>query len=662
MCNRLSALTVAALLLGAGLATAAPIPGAPAPPGAVDLIPEDAAGGIAIRNLADLIKKGDKFVEAGGLGDSLRPSQLFTFLYAFQGIKDVVDQDAGAAVLIANPELLGVKLFDNNGAPSFPDVLNLLVIVVPFKDADKIGACFNIEKGALQPGKVVKGEGKNDIGKFFTVRDKHLIYGNNEKVVTAVAKAKPTGSALAADRRKALNEADGVLHLSPKVLGDHWTTFLKEMETELTKNADDTEQRAAHQLTESLTDIRYLLATMHIDDGLGVSLLTVFPKEKNEATKKLLAAFQGSVGSSDLNGLPEGRVVAAEGSKADGAQNAAFMKLLVNLFYKEYAQTKLLSASSRSSFAGVFTEVWQRLKGSRFALYHNADETKHGLFSLVAILDTEDPEQFLKDMQKLAHFADGATFDLTAKNPRKEDVAEVEQLIRDLGSNKYEVRQSASLKLGLIGEPALPYLEKALASDDAEVRRRAKDLKESLEESAALRKKEVLAKEPIPHVKPTFVFLPKAETTDGHKIDVVGIKLEDRDFAAVKHFTQLFGPDWDKARIAVHGKQVIVVLGSDPELLKTVLKNVKDGAKGLGEAKRLEAFAKHADPGRKMEFHVSMQTLLAASEEDWKLLSAVVPKRSVTSFALTVDPDRLQLDLWIPMAEVKVIAKKSGVP
>jgi len=118
-------------------------------------------------------------------------------------------------------------------------------------------------------------------------------------------------------------------------------------------------------------------------------------------------------------------------------------------------------------------------------------------------------------------------------------------------------------------------------------------------------------------------------------------------------------PDWNEVRLAVHGKQVVVLFGSDQGLLKATLKNVKDGRKGLGEAKRLEAFGKYADPGRKMEAHVSLQTLMASTEDDWKALSQAGFERALTSFALTVDPDRLQLDLWIPIAEAKVISKRS---
>ncbi len=660
MSKRLLASAVVLLLACAALTPTAPVPTEPPPPGAADLIPQDAVIGIAVRNLKDLKKKGDKLVADGGIDDNLRPSKLFDLLYDMLPVKGALDENAGASIFIANPALLGVQLFKETGGIN-EEAFKLLVLVLPFQDVDKIAAALELKKGELRPGKIVAGRGLVPPGGYFTVRDKHLIWGHDEKVVAAVVKAKPTGSVLPAERRKALNGTDGVLHLDPKALGPVWDVVLKELERELVGATGGSDPKAVQLLLDSLNDVRYVLATLSVDNGIGVSLVTVFPEKKNDATKQLLAAFKGT-GSSDLNGLPEGRVVAAEGMKADGALTLPVMKVLFNLFFREFARTRLLVADSqRAHFAGVFAEVWQRLKGSRFAVYHNADEAKQGLFSAVAILDTEDPEKFLHELRQLARLVDAADFDLGGKNPRKDDVAEVEKLIRELGSDKYEVRESASTKLGLIGEPALPYLEKALTSDDAEIRRRAKALKGSIEESAALRKKELLVREPVPVVRPTFGFLPK-ETLDGQKVDVVGIKLADKEFAAVKQYEKLFGPDWNKLRLAVHGKQVVVLLGSDQELLKAALKNLKDGGKGLGAAKQLTAFGAHADPGRTVEAHVSLQTFLAATEDDWKELTKAGASRPVSSVAITVDPDRLQLDLWIPVKELKVLTKTAAAP
>src|SRR4051794_20531838 len=58
---------------------------------------------------------------------------------------------------------------------------------------------------------------------------------------------------------------------------------------------------------------------------------------------------------------------------------------------------------------------------------------------------------------------------------------EVARLIEQLGSMDFGQREEASKRLATLGEPGLPLLRKALASDDPEVRRRARDLIRALE-------------------------------------------------------------------------------------------------------------------------------------------------------------------------------------
>src|SRR5262249_8730416 len=58
---------------------------------------------------------------------------------------------------------------------------------------------------------------------------------------------------------------------------------------------------------------------------------------------------------------------------------------------------------------------------------------------------------------------------------------EVDQLIEQLGSEKFAERQAASKRLAEIGERALSALHKALDSPDLEIRHRAEDLVRVLE-------------------------------------------------------------------------------------------------------------------------------------------------------------------------------------
>jgi hypothetical protein len=60
--------------------------------------------------------------------------------------------------------------------------------------------------------------------------------------------------------------------------------------------------------------------------------------------------------------------------------------------------------------------------------------------------------------------------------PKPSDADSVDRWVRQLGSDNFEEREAASKALNQLGGPALSALEKAVTSDDAEVRRRAADL------------------------------------------------------------------------------------------------------------------------------------------------------------------------------------------
>jgi hypothetical protein len=633
---------------------------APAESGILHMIPEDAAAGFVVRNVADLRRKGDRFLADTEMHLFLRPSELFPIIYSVLGLQRGVEENNSAAILVANPEKVGIQLFDNAGQiSSFDNLMRLLVIEVPFADLDDIGANFGIARGAFAPGKIVPGKGQ-DFGKFFAARGKHLFIANHEATLAIVLKSKPAGLELTPGQRRALNEADMLIHLGIRSLGPIWKDFLKDIESRLGDKDRDSDPKLFRQLMHSLASLRYVSAAIRIDGGLSIRLLAGFPQDKDAPAQQFLRRLQAGPGAAELTGLPDRPVVAVRAAQGDGAQNATVMKLLLNLLLNHVDQAQLLlSSADRPNFVGVFTEVWKRLKGSRAAVYRNADESRFGLFGVAAILDTEDPEKFLAELAQLAHYG-GSSLDLSAKAP-PDDAAAVARLIQDLGAAEFSVRESATIKLCLIGEPVLPYLEKALASDDLEVHRRAERIKEQIVTAAALRRQELLANDLTRHLRPTFAYIPRAATRAGQRIDVIQIRLSARDAAVVPQLRQLFGPDWDRVRLAVHGKQVVALLGSDDRLLVETFQNLKEHRPGLAGAPWLDTFARKGDPARKFEFHVSLQTGVALKRaDDLKDRKLIRQPRDMTSVALTIGADWLQLDAWIPNAEFKVVVKEQG--
>jgi hypothetical protein len=136
-------------------------------------------------------------------------------------------------------------------------------------------------------------------------------------------------------------------------------------------------------------------------------------------------------------------------------------------------------------------------------------------------------------------------------------------------------------------------------------------------------------------------------------VHVVKINLADKDAPIRRHMEQLLGPQWDHLRLALHKNQIVALLGSEVELLDAALTNLKEGNPGLAKAKSLSVFNKQVSPNRLAELHVSVESLLALTSPQ----RVPVTPGPLSSFALSVEPTRLQLDLFLPTAEVRRIAK-----
>ncbi len=630
--------------------------GGAAAQGPLDLIPADALGGVAIRDLNDLKKKGDQFIKDTELKFPLRPSELFDQVYQFLGVQGAVDQDGSAAIVLANPKAVGAEL-------NFGTLDKYIVVALPFADRDRIGESMGLKKGELKADKLTETRTGKPFAKFCYARGKTLFLGGHDKAVESVARARGLGGELTAAQRKGFGGADIFLHLGTEAWGEMWKSFLREADQALAGRGEEAERKVVQEFLRALGSVRFGLGAIRIDGGLGVNLVTVFPKDGGEAAKKFLTTLRAGDGASDLKGLPEGRVVAAQAARGDGTQNELLARVFFQFLLEGFLEAnKVVSPADRPVFVGIFSEVWRHLRASRFAVYQTADEQKLGLFSLVGILDTEDADKFLEQMRQLARLGDPDALDLKTEAGREATRAELEKLIRDLGSRRFAVREAASTRLALVGEPALPHLEKALKSPDPEVAKRADNLMRDILGAAEARRKELLGKDLTRGVRPTFAFLPKGEEVDGHKVAVVAVKVSKRDAAAVPQLRQLLGPEWNRVRLAVRGKQVVVLVGSDVKLLGAALKNLKEGAPGLAASAALKEFGRRTDPARKIEFHASLQAavgLIRAADLDKP--GAIKAGESLSSVALTVEPDRLELSFWLPSAEFKVVARANGL-
>lgn len=138
--------------------------------------------------------------------------------------------------------------------------------------------------------------------------------------------------------------------------------------------------------------------------------------------------------------------------RGDGTQNADLARALLLKVLEGFGPSKkFVSAARRPHLVGIFTEVWQRLLGSRSAMFLNEEPQKSGLLSMVAILDTADAERFLTEMKQLSMFINNRGLKLAEAGDDGIDKATVNKLIGQLGDDAFRVREGGQRAVGGAG-------------------------------------------------------------------------------------------------------------------------------------------------------------------------------------------------------------------
>jgi hypothetical protein len=620
--------------------------------GPLELFPEDAVASLAVRDLDELIKRGDKFLTDTDIRVGFRPSQLFEEANRFLGIQAGLDRKKAAGIVLLRPEKADERL-------GLQQLEQLIVPIIPFTDADAMAGNFGIDKGMLKTDAVKKTK-KMDFGKYAGRSKSHLYLSESETSILRALGSKRVADSFTAEQKTRINESDLLLHLG-RYIWEKEADIPAEWLTRFAADGDPVEKEFARQFAASVEETQHAIIGARLNQGIDLHFLASFPP-KGEAAK-FMQSLRGKAPGSTLKGLPDGNVLIAQASSGDTNQQALLAKTLFNFLIEDFLiRQKLVAPVDRLNYLGVFNEVLRHLQGNRFAVYHNVDEKKHGLFTVIAVLDTENGPGFVQAMRILSKMAVADKLDWT-KAAVKEEI-DVDRLVRDLGSSVYAVRQSATTKLALIGEPSLPYLEKALDTKrlDLETTRRARELRDRISAVAAERRKALLDKNSNPFVlRPTMTFIANAEKRGDRTVDVIQIKLGDpiKDEkggkVAVHSYQDVFGVDWDKIRLTVVGNQIVVMLGSNRELYDAALRHVAKGEPGLAGSKRLATYHERAAANRSFELHMSIEGLLRLVEPK---IQRDTPAQ-ISSVALTLSPTTLQVDARVPTAEVRVIAKKA---
>ncbi len=620
----------------------------------VDLIPENALGAIAIQNVKALQEKGDRLIDDHKLKLPGRPSEAFKQLVRFLKIDEgALDFDGPALFVIANPKESKVD-DDKDNIVSY---LSLVTVVVTIKDEETACTSLGLKKGSLEEGKIVSATNRGMYLPEVARRGKLLYLGSKREALESVLKSKPVRGVLSPAQEKSFSDADMFFYVNAVVVGDKWANDLKFIAEQFRQaNKADENKEQIDEFLKALAALRFGLLGCKVEDGLRFQLAAVFDPASKDA-KKFLQVLQGGKGAADLTGLAEGQVLVAQSAKGDGSQNSFLARLMANFILANATNGGLtLSVADVPLYTGVMSEVWNRLQGERLALYRNEDVVKHGLFNMVVILDPENANTFLPELKELNRFANAEKWKL-GPDGDKDDIATIKQLVSDLGNNRFRVREAASVRLILLGEPVLPFVEKGIESDDAEVHNRSEKIKVVIIAKIQELRKEALNKLSVT-VRPKLCFVDKPTQQNGHEIETLQLKFSEADVENPKRLRHLFGPNWNRIRFARVGNHVVMVVGSDDRKFFETLANVKEGKRGLEDSKSVAGFRKYPDPARKLQFQVSVRSVLEMMKaEDLKSPGDVKRDAPLSAFGLSAEANRLQLDFWLPLGDLAEILK-----
>lgn len=628
----------------------------------LDIVPANVRGALVFPNLDSFKTNGDKLVAAvQEQAAGFNVSSLMQMAGAELRVSDAADDS----------KPMGVFWFDGRLVEKEKKTeFDAMAAAIPIFDVERLAKNLQTDVENLKIGMTLPREGSLGFkNRYYRLVDGYLWISSHEGLFEFLLGKERITKFVPQSRLDFLKNSHAIAIFASPVAEDQAKWFQGHADQWLKENtdADDEEKRAVQELFDLVSKVTHASISMRVDEGLEFDTDLYFKPDHEPAVRKLMERVKAGAVPSSLAGLPNGQVLFSHASSANGRGSLPALALLGRELNRHWGPSfttfdkqGFLSQSQQLDFMGIFGEVWHQLDGYRVAIYRNQDETEHGLTSVVAILDTKDPQAFLRDMRQLAGFLDG-----TGLNPQgldKPDVAAeavIKQLITDLGDRDFRKRHSATTRLILIGEPAKSLVAQAKSSEIREVARRAEMIEAKIAEATKDKRNAAVEPSLISKAKPEFIFFPDRETRAGQSVHWVEIKTQANAELRAK-LRSVFGPQWQQIRLVPLKDKVVVSIGSDNRLLDQTLANLKAETPGLASDSTNAVFKRELLEKRVAEFHMSpsrfvrMQggTKIPVAKPDEKTYEQV-------SLSVTLQPQFLNIEWRIPQSEMIAIRKLS---
>jgi hypothetical protein len=627
----------------------------------LEIVPANVRGAVVFPNLTKFKTNGDKMMAAvQKQGISL--SVLMSWAGNAINVTAAADDDKPMGVFWMDSSL--VAEVKGNRTEVF-------AAMIPISDVKRLSENLEVDIEKLKSGAILRNSGRvgyqNRFHKF--VNDRLYIASHKELFKHLFAKERIT-KFLPQSRLEFLKDSDAIAIFSApkdtdKSKGEWFSTY-RNLWNKENMDADAAEKEVADQLFDAISKVTHASVSLRVDQGMEFDVDLYFGAEQEKTLRQLMTRLNPKAHVSSLAGLAKGHVLMSHASSVSGEGSLPALTILgrellknIGPTWRRLDQRKIISETQQLAFMGIFGEVWHQLDGYRMAVYRNEDETKHGLTSMVAILDTKDPQDFIRDMRQLAGLLDGTGLAPQGDdNPKVETEETIKKLIVELGDRSFRTRHSATTRLTLIGEPALKLIVKAKASLNREVARRAQMIEANIRKVITRKRTNVVQPSLISKAKPKFIFFSDREKRAGQTVHWVEIKT-DATSELRPQLRLLFGPKWQHIRLVPLKGKVVVALGSDTRLLDATLANLEKGRPGLETDKQNPIFKRRLNKNRSAEFHISLTRILdlEAAKRPPVAKDQVPPTFEQVSIGVTLQPRYLNLEWRIPQGQIQAVWK-----
>lgn len=632
-------------------------------PTMTDLVPQDASYSLVFRNVNELKERGDEFAAEMGFVGGM--SSLLSIVGGQLFVGKAADDNLPAGIMFFEPSLIDEPEVKQ-------DWKKPVAVAVAISDTKKLAAALKVDHDEFVAGKTVERD-HSAFGhkqRYYRMVGQYVWVVSHDKLYDVLNTAKPLTTAISRARLDAVNSADCLLSFSAESRNLQRTAAEERAEKwiESHEGLDDVEKNAIREMYSLMHSATHAIVTARVDRGLEFSFDIFWGQDAPPEVRQRIVRFSPPGDGVSLAGLPAGRLLFAHAARTDASLVQAAMTALARenrgLWWpgwQEMFDHNLVTQFEQLKLLGLFSEIWPLTNRYKVGIFQEENPVAHGLISMASILETDQPEVLLNELRNLAALVDKSTLGAADDEVDQERTRNlVISLILQLGDDNYQKRQSASTRLVLIGERALPLVIDAKMSTDAEVARRAVQIEKLIREELQEKQKSALKSSMLTNAKPVFIFHTDAEERLGSSVDIMEILVQKNSELHVL-CPILAGKEWSRIRLVKFEKHVVIFFGSDLQRLDELIQNVQSLENG-DELPPLEtSYGSPLIDTRGAEFQGSVARILRLmkGEHPAEIHRPEPDDPELSSLSVTVEPDFVSVEWRMSLPDLKAIKKRN---